>query len=51
MWVRVRGVYLHKGKALEVESFGDLPELYTDGFDAEGVWEQVRLRVRSVCLY
>ncbi|KAK8819940.1 hypothetical protein WA538_002041 [Blastocystis sp. DL] len=36
------------GKALEVESFGDLPELYTDGFDAEGVWEQVRLRMEPL---
>ena len=50
MWVRVYGVILWKGKALEVEGFGDLPELYTDGFDAEGVWEQVRLRVSSLFL-
>lgn len=32
-------------KSLEVQPFGELPELYVDGFDAEGIWEQVRLRV------
>lgn len=32
-------------KALEVQPFGELHELYTEGFDAEGIWEQIRLRV------
>ena len=25
--------------------FGEMDQLYIDGFDGEGLWEQVRLRV------
>ena len=32
-------------KRTELKQFGELPELYVDGFDAEGIWEQVKLRV------
>ena len=32
-------------KQLEIQPFGELPELYIDGFDSEGIWEQIRLRV------
>ena len=28
-----------------MRQFGELPELYVDGFDAEGIWEQIKLRV------
>ena len=28
-----------------MNQFGELPELYVDGFDGEGIWEQIRMRV------
>ena len=31
-------------KRTELRQFGELPELYVDGFDAEGIWEQIKLR-------
>lgn len=32
-------------KAVEMQQFGEMDQLYIDGFDGEGLWEQIRLRV------
>lgn len=32
-------------KAVEVQQFGEMDQLYIDGFDGEGLWEQIRFRV------
>lgn len=45
IWVPMYMFLSFLAKAAEVQQFGEMDQLYIDGFDGEGLWEQIRLRV------